>query len=258
MIPVWRLIIDGPVDGALNMALDRAAQYGRDEGIVPPTLRLYEWSEPTVTIGHFQSTEGIDVGYCAAEGIKVARRPTGGRGVLHDDELTYALIASVEDGIPRGVAASYRYLSTALADAYHRLGVGAELVCHDRQDTATSACYLSTTRADLSLGALKLSGSAQVWSGGTVLQHGSFTRSRDIVREARVFRLDERAAQRFAAQTVSLDMVLGEAPATTRIAEAVIAAFEHVLGIELRPGSWSAYEAELADAQLALARVEPG
>ncbi|MDZ4169454.1 MAG: biotin/lipoate A/B protein ligase family protein [Coriobacteriia bacterium] len=255
MKPVWRLLIDGPVDGALNMALDRAALQARDDGAVAPTLRLYGWARPTVTIGRFQGAEGVDRDYCAAEGIDVVRRPTGGRGVLHDDEVTYALIASADDGIPRGVAASYRHLSAALAEAYRLLGVDAALVHHDRTDTATAACYLSTTRADLSLGPLKLSGSAQVWSGATVLQHGSFTRSRDIGREARAFMLDTECAQRLARQTVTLDQALGEAPETPRITQAVVDAFGQILDVDLRLGSWTAHESELARAALASTRV---
>ncbi len=80
-------------------------------------------------------------------------------------------------------------LCGGLVEAYRELGVEAALTARPRGDGSSAACYLHATAADLSLGALKLSGSAQVWHGSTVLQHGSFIVSRDVDREARVFGL---------------------------------------------------------------------
>ena len=130
--PVWRLIIDGQQPGAANMAIDRAMLAGRRQGSSPATLRLYRWKCPTVTVGHFQRLDQVDLAACARRGFDVVRRPTGGRGVLHDDELTYSVVAHVEDGVPRGVAASYRHVSAALAEAYRILGVEAELTQRSR------------------------------------------------------------------------------------------------------------------------------
>jgi len=244
--PLWRLIVDGPVDGALNMALDRAAQLCREDGSAPPTLRLYRWARPTVTLGRFQTDDAVDSGACARHGVDVAHRSTGGRGVLHDDEVTYSVVASVSDGMPRGVTASYRLLSGALALAYRKLGIGAELTHHDRVSAPSQACYLATTRADLSLGALKLSGSAQVWKGETVLQHGSFTRSRDVAREAEVFRLDAEESRMLAQHTATMSGVLDSVPSITDIEAAVAEAFAEALAITLAPGDWSPSEARLA------------
>ena len=82
-------MIDGPASGAWNMALDRAVQLAHEAGQTPPTLRLYRWERPTITLGRFQPAEGVDRDFATARGIDVVRRFTGGRGVLHDDELTY-------------------------------------------------------------------------------------------------------------------------------------------------------------------------
>lgn len=243
---VWRLLVDGALDGRLNMALDRAIQLAREEGSAPPTVRLYRWVRPTVTLGKFQPIEGVDLDECARYGVDVARRFTGGRGVLHDDELTYSVVASVDDGVPRGVAASYRVLCAALVEAYTALGVAAELTSHDGTRSSSAACYLATTRADLSLGAMKLSGSAQVWHGETVLQHGSFTVSRDLGREAAVFRLanDEVAAMQ--ARTVTLLDAMGRRPESDGLVRAVVAAFERTLDVRLVVGQLTAREAQLA------------
>ena len=134
------------------MALDRAVQLAHHAGDSPPTLRLYEWTRPTVTLGRFQDAGQIDGEFCSAHGIDVVRRQTGGRGVLHDDEVTYSIVAGVADGIPRGTSGSYATLCGGLAEAYARLGVDAALTARSRGSRDSAACYLHATRADLSLG----------------------------------------------------------------------------------------------------------
>lgn len=245
-MPVWRLLVDGPVQGATNMALDRAVQRAVESGQSPPTLRLYRWARPTVTLGRFQEPDGVDLAYCAAEGIDVVRRFTGGRGVLHDDELTYSVVAGVDDGIPRGVAASYRHLSAALAAAYGLLGVDASITRRDSAPNSSSACYLATSRADLSAGDSKLAGSAQVWLGGTVMQHGSFTMSRDQDREARVFRLSAAEVAALEEHTLTITQALGHRPDLNEVESAIIAAFSQTLDIVLAVGRLSEEERAIA------------
>ena len=246
--PVWRLIIDGQQPGAANMAIDRAMLAARREGSSPATLRLYRWKCPTVTVGHFQRLEQVDLTACARRGFDVARRPTGGRGVLHDDELTYCVVAHVEDGVPRGVAASYRHLSAALAEAYRTLGVEAELTQRSLGESGSGACYLHATQADLSLGAAKLSGSAQVWGGDAVLQHGSFVRTRDVEAEAEVFRLGKRGRDSLASSTATLADALGTAPSLDAVRDAVVEAFERTMGVRLEPGVLTSEESAHAAA----------
>lgn len=242
----WRLIIDERVPGATNMAVDRAVLVARSAGECLPTLRLYRWEVPTVTLGRFQKLEGVDLEACDRRGFDVVRRPTGGRGVLHDDELTYSVVADLADGVPRGVVGSYQHISTALAEAYRTLGVEAELTRRSRGPGGSAACYLHATQADLSLGAAKLSGSAQVWIGDTVLQHGSFVRTRDAAAESEVFRLDEKGRESLVATTSTLSDALGVAPAFDEIANAVVGAFERTLGIVLTPGALSEGERDAA------------
>lgn len=238
----WRLIIDGPVPGALNMALDRAVLCSVAAGAALPTLRLYRWEVPTVTLGRFQHVEQVDMPACERRGFDVVRRPTGGRGVLHDDELTYSIVAGTRDGVPAGVAASYRHLSAVLAEAYGALGVPARVTARSRGERGAGACYLHATQADLSLGAAKLSGSAQVWKDGAVLQHGSFVVSRDVTAEAEVFRLDATGTEALDATTATLSRALGRSPSFDEIAEAVIDATQRVLGVRLVPGGFTAEE----------------
>lgn len=230
----------------MNMAIDRAVLRAHEAGEALPTLRLYRWATPTVSLGRFQHVDDVDAAVCAHEGIALVRRPTGGRGVLHDDELTYSVVAGIAEGLPRGVVASYRELCGALVAAYRALGVDAALTARARGDRAAGACYLHTTSADLSLGAAKLSGSAQVWEGDSCLQHGSFVRSRDVDREARIFRLDARGRAALASQAATLADALGEAPPLDVIVRRAVEGFGTAFGVTLEPGVLSAAERRLA------------
>jgi lipoate-protein ligase A len=215
-----------------------------EEDGAPPTLRLYEWARPTVTLGRFQDAEGIDAEFCSANGIDIVRRPTGGRGVLHDDEVTYSVVAGIADGVGRGTRESYAMLCKGLAMAYRRLGVDATLTSRARGSGDSAACYLHATRADLSLGARKLSGSAQVWHGQTVLQHGSFTITRNVAREAAVFRLHPGEGARLADEAVTLQTALGVAPTRECIRAAIVEGFAEGLEVSVVRGQLSEREIE--------------
>ncbi|MBI5232085.1 MAG: lipoate--protein ligase family protein [Coriobacteriales bacterium] len=242
----WRLLAPQPHDGAVNMAIDRAVLHAHAQGEAPTTLRLYRWNRPTVSLGRFQDVGGVDLEWCVGSGIDVVRRPTGGRGVLHDDELTYSIVAGVREGLPKSISGSYRRLCTALVAAYRRLGVEASLTPRASASAASPACYLHATDADLSLGVAKLSGSAQVWERESVLQHGSFVVTRDIEREARAFRLDQAEAERLSADTVTISEALGRRPSADELVDAVVSGLAEGLGVTLEPGSLMAGEREMA------------
>lgn len=243
----WRVIVDDdPLDGAQNMALDRALQLRHAAGDGSPTLRLYRWRVPTVTLGRFQPVTDVDRDACSSAGVDVVRRFTGGRGVLHDDEITYSLVAGLRDGIPRGVAASYRALSEILVVAYRSLGVDAEMTSRPRGRSASAACYLHATKADLSLGEAKLSGSAQVWHDGVVLQHGSIVRSKDAALEARVFKLGEGGSRELRAVTATLEDVLGQAPESAVIVDALVQGLTEVFDATVVRNGFSSEERQLA------------
>ncbi len=255
MSGAWRLILDGPADGDWNMAVDRAILDRYEAGEGPPTLRLYRWTRPTVSLGRFQRLEDVDAAVCASEGIGLCRRPTGGRGVLHDDEVTYSVVTGVRDGLPRGVSASYRVLCGALVEAYRELGIPADLTSRPRGERASGACYLHATGADLSLGVAKLSGSAQVWTGASCLQHGSFVLSRDVEREARVFRLGGAGRDSLQRSTDTIAGALGMRPSDQDLLGAILAGVGRGLDVHLVPGALSAAESERASRSVSEYRV---
>src|SRR5690349_21694465 len=124
----WRLLVDAPAGGAWNMAVDEMLLDGVAGGATLPTLRFYQWSPPCLSLGYFQPFEVVDVEGCRAQGVDVVRRPTGGRAILHDREVTYSIALPASLLGPDGaVLPSYHRLSLALQNGLRRLGVPATL-----------------------------------------------------------------------------------------------------------------------------------
>lgn len=170
----YRFLDTGTQDAALNMAIDESILLHHLQERVPPTLRVFRWSQISITLGRFQDVEHeILKERCASERIVLVRRPTGGRAVYHRDEFTYSFVSSQAYGIPAGVVAAYAYLARGLTAALARLGVHAELSEGRGSKNPSAACFASSTQADLTSGGFKLIGSAQVWKDEAVLQQGS-------------------------------------------------------------------------------------
>src|SRR5262245_62904771 len=174
------LIVDPPRDGSWNMAADELlldeARGGRT------ALRLYRWSVPTWSLGRLQPWTGaVDPGFCRAHGVEIVRRPTGGRGVLHQEELTYAVAAPVRSGPFSGRAAAGRALiASCLARAVGSLGgaVAVSGAAVERR-SATPHCFAGADEGELVTERGKLIGSAQRRLREAFLQHGSIPIRRD-------------------------------------------------------------------------------
>ncbi len=172
-------------DAAMNMAIDESVLTHHLKAEVPPTLRVFRWSQPSISLGRFQSVEREIVSEeCQWRGVALVRRPTGGRAVYHRDEFTYSIVTSKRYGVPPGVVAAYVYLARGLLAALEILGVQAELSDERISKHPSAACFASSTQADLTSGGFKLIGSAQVWKDDALLQQGSLP-------------LDDRAAEFF-------------------------------------------------------------
>ena len=175
----WRLLVDGDLPGALNMARDFAILEAVSEGESPPTLRLYGWNPPCLTLGRHQGVDAADLGFCREEDIDVVRRPTGGRALLHHFELTYAVMAPVGKGpMPRGLQDAYRSICEALLRAMRALGVNAELTGGDVNlqlpgPRSTVPCFEAPAGGEVVVEGRKLIGSAMRAHGSTILQHGA-------------------------------------------------------------------------------------
>src|SRR5712692_11694489 len=170
----YRFLNTGVQDAAMNMAIDESVHMHHLQGSAPPTLRVFRWVQPSISLGRFQSVEReIDSDRCQQLGVTLVRRPTGGRAVYHRDEFTYSIVIGKRDGVPAGVVAAYAYLAQGLLAALQNLGVDAELSDERVSKHPSAACFASSTQADLTSGGFKLVGSAQVWKDDALLQQGS-------------------------------------------------------------------------------------
>ena len=121
----WRLLLSPFADGPANMAVDEAILQANAAGSRLPTLRFFGWTPPCLSLGYGQRAADVDLQRLAALGYDLVRRPTGGRAILHTDELTYSVIAPRDEPrVSGGVLESYQQLSAGLLAGLHHLGLG--------------------------------------------------------------------------------------------------------------------------------------
>ena len=171
----WRLLSSPPSSGAGNMAMDQALLESASHTGFHPTMRFYRWSPPALSLGRFQPAGDVDLEACAAEGIDVVRRPTGGKSILHLDDFTYSIIIPRDIPMPDSVVEAYSIICGGILRALEILGIKAIIQSRKGDDyrSAGGACFAASTQADLEYAGRKLCGSAQVRRQGALLQHGS-------------------------------------------------------------------------------------
>ncbi len=173
------------------MALDEAIAIHVRNREAPPTIRLYGWSGPSVSLGSFQKITDINLQYCIDNNIPVVRRPTGGRGILHGDELTYSFSAKNAGEFSAGLLETYRKLSAAFQSALNKAGLNVTMKMEresGRSLMRSPICFQSTSYGEISFSDKKLIGSAQKrWSDG-FLQQGSIPYFIDYEKACLVFK----------------------------------------------------------------------
>ncbi|MCS6860591.1 MAG: lipoate--protein ligase family protein [Abditibacteriales bacterium] len=244
----WRFLDTGLHNGAWNMAVDEAMLLAHAQGLTPPTLRFFRWQPPCVSLGYFQSADEVDWEECARRGYDVVRRPTGGRAILHDQELTYSVvIADKEIAGGSSVLASYAALSQGLILGLRALGIEAYMEGRKPQGRREAVapgpfspanCFAAAARCDLLAGGKKIVGSAQVRREGVILQHGAVP-----------LRLNVEAWQAVLPGTTDLALLATDvnaaAPQTVSyddLARALRHGFEAAFGVALQPAELTDWE----------------
>ncbi len=252
-----RCLVGAPAPGAWNMAVDHALMESARRGRV--TLRFYRWDPPCLSLGRNQRADDR-YSRDAAErrGIDVVRRPTGGRSVYHDRELTYALAAPA--ALWGGLRASYGRVNRALRAGLSRLG--APVGVADEKDggrapgPGSRACFRDPLPGEVTAGGRKLVGSAQWREDGALLQQGSLLLGDDqaVVEELRAAPGEGGADASGAggrpggddAAAAALEELLDPVPAFERLTEALRAGFRREFGLDTVDGALAEEERERA------------
>lgn len=257
--PVWHYVNSGPCTPSFNMAMDEALLDLHSRGEIGPVLRFYEWSPPTLSIGYFQRIEkDIDMEKVKELGLGFVRRPTGGRGVLHEHELTYSVIVSEDyPGMPETVTEAYRVISGGLLEGFRNLGLQAEFsVPHSKEDTdqlkkpKSGVCFDAPSWYELVVEGKKVAGSAQTRQKGVILQHGAILMSLDVEKLTSIFTysspaVKERVKRTLPDRAIAIDRLTDREVTVEECKTAFSKGFEESLEISLEP-------LELTDEQMAL------
>jgi lipoate-protein ligase A len=251
----WRLLYTPPSSGAWNMAVDETILEHIHRSKAMPTLRLYSWNPPCLSLGHAQSFADVDMERVKAHGWEVVRRLTGGRAILHTDELTYSVTGSTEEPIlAGGILESYNRLAQALMFAMRKLGLPVEMkeeVSRASGET-NPVCFEVPSTYEITVNGKKLIGSAQARKKEGVLQHGSLPLIGDLTRicQALVFKDEaarEKASQRLLARATTVESILGMETAWETAAQAFVHGFDVQLGIHFERGELSQSESKRAE-----------
>ncbi|HUH96372.1 MAG TPA: biotin/lipoate A/B protein ligase family protein [Anaerolineales bacterium] len=255
MTDIWRLLITPPAHGAWNMAVDESILEHIGRGQSLPTLRLYSWQPPCLSLGQAQPFADVDLPRLTERGWDLVRRPTGGRAILHADELTYSVSASTDEPRLAGsILESYNRLAGALLQAVKSLGLPVEMKedSGTPRETPNPVCFEVPSAYEITVHEKKLIGSAQARRKEGVLQHGSLPLTGDLARitQALVF-ADEsargQAAERLLERATTVESVLGRAVLWNDAAQAFVWAFEAALDMKLEEGPLSESERGRAD-----------
>ena len=240
------------------MAIDEAILHAMAGGVGCPTLRFYQWDPPCLSLGYNQHFTEVDEVACTRLGYTWVRRPTGGRAILHTDELTYSVIAPTgEPRVEGGIVESYRRLSTGLLAGLRAL-LGADVFYAQtekvRNSQKSGVCFDTPSNYEITVRGKKLIGSAQVRRRGMVLQHGTLPLAGDLSRIFACLRVTEPGSDRpenvtldwgdwLLARACTLEQALGRGVLFDEAAHALAQGFAGALDLRLEPGNLTQDEA---------------
>jgi lipoyl(octanoyl) transferase len=246
---VWRFIDSGNCSPSFNMALDEALLDWHSEGKIPPTIRFYGWNPATLSIGYFQKVDKeINLEAVKEHNLGFVRRPTGGRGVLHEHELTYSVIVSeAHPEMPQSVTEAYRVISEGILQGFQLLGLEAYFSVPKSADERealksprSAVCFDAPSWYELVVEGRKVAGSAQTRQKGVILQHGSILLDLDEDKLFSLFkysseRVKERMQKAFKDKAIAINDIAARKITIDEAKTAFREGFATGLNIELKP-----------------------
>lgn len=258
MTETWNFINTGSQDPYYNMAMDEALLNFVSRGEIDPVIRFYTWNPATLSIGYFQRLQKeIDIEKVNEKGFGLVRRQTGGRGVLHDKELTYSVIVpESHPNMPSTITEAYRVISQGLLEGFKNLGFETYFAVPRSKEEReklkqprSSVCFDALSWYELVVEGRKIAGSAQTRQKGVILQHGSILQDIDIDELFDMFifkndRLKAKMKEAFVEKAVAINDISETHITLSEMEKAFEEGFKTGLNIEFKP-------LELSEQQLA-------
>lgn len=262
MTETWNFINTGSHDPYYNMAMDEALLNFVSRGEIDPVVRFYTWNPATLSVGYFQRLKKeIDIDKVKEKGFGLVRRQTGGRGVLHDKELTYSVIVpESHPNMPSTITEAYRVISEGLLEGFKLLGFDAYFAIPRSKEEReklkqprSAVCFDAPSWYELVVEGRKIAGSAQTRQKGFILQHGSLLQDVDVDELFDMFifkndRLKEKMKKAFVDKAVAINDISDRHISIEEMEKAFEEGFKKGLNIEFKPLSLT--ENQLAEVKV--------
>lgn len=249
MTKIWNFINTGSKNPYYNMAMDEALLNFVSRGEIDPVIRFYTWNPATLSIGYFQRLQKeIDIDKVKEKGYGLVRRQTGGRGVLHDKELTYSVIVpESHPNMPSTVTEAYKIISQGLLEGFKNLGFETYFAIPRSKEERdklkqprSSVCFDAPSWYELVVEGRKIAGSAQTRQKGVILQHGSILQDIDIDDLFDMFkfkneRLKAKMKENFVQKAVAINDISNQHITLNEMENAFEAGFKKGLNIDFKP-----------------------
>lgn len=249
MTEIWNFINTGRKNPYYNMAMDEALLNFVSRGEIDPVIRFYTWNPATLSIGYFQRLQKeIDIDKVKEKGYGLVRRQTGGRGVLHDKELTYSVIVpESHPNMPSTVTEAYKIISQGLLEGFKNLGFETYFAIPRSKEERdklkqprSSVCFDAPSWYELVVEGRKIAGSAQTRQKGVILQHGSILQDIDIDDLFDMFkfkneRLKAKMKENFVQKAVAINDISNQHITLNEMENAFEAGFKKGLNIDFKP-----------------------
>lgn len=249
MTEIWNFINTGSKNPYYNMAMDEALLNFVSRGEIDPVIRFYTWNPATLSIGYFQRLQKeIDIDKVKEKGYGLVRRQTGGRGVLHDKELTYSVIVpESHPNMPSTVTEAYKIISQGLLEGFKNLGFETYFAIPRSKEERdklkqprSSICFDAPSWYELVVEGRKIAGSAQTRQKGVILQHGSILQDIDIDDLFDMFifkneRLKAKMKENFVQKAVAINDISNQHITLNEMENAFKSGFKKGLNIDFKP-----------------------
>lgn len=249
MTEIWNFINTGSKNPYYNMAMDEALLNFVSRGEIDPVIRFYTWNPATLSIGYFQRLQKeIDIDKVKEKGYGLVRRQTGGRGVLHDKELTYSVIVpESHPNMPSTVTEAYKIISQGLLEGFKNLGFETYFAIPRSKEERdklkqprSSVCFDAPSWYELVVEGRKIAGSAQTRQKGVILQHGSILQDIDIDDLFDMFkfkneRLKAKMKENFVQKAVAINDISNQHITLNEMENAFKSGFKKGLNIDFKP-----------------------